>query len=77
MSRLIQDVLESLLSQLGETGNFNDHLSHAEVIICVKRFSLANKLPNISTITKHGQTNENAYLRSEVLQITLHSDEGD
>lgn len=42
--RLIQDVLESIFSQIRELGRFSDHPSPFEVIINFKILLLANKL---------------------------------
>lgn len=76
-TRLTQDALESLFSQIRGLGRFNDHPSPSEVIIRLKRLLLANKLPNLSNKINHCDSNDNsnAYLTSEMLQNAFNSEE--
>lgn len=69
-TRLTQDALESLFSQIRGLGRFNDHPSPTEVIIRLKKLLLANKLPTLSSKINHVDSTEQAdsYLTSKIIQ---------
>lgn len=76
-SRLTQDALESLFSQIRGLGRFNDHPSPSEVIGRLKHALLANKLPKISDKSNTCNSNESdqldtcTYLTTRILESCL------
>ncbi|KFM72922.1 Transposable element P transposase, partial [Stegodyphus mimosarum] len=78
-SRLTQDALESLFSQIRGLGRFNDHPSPSEVIRRLKQLILANKLPKLSSkvCTTKESRNIDSYLTSELLEMALKTEEED
>lgn len=67
-SRLTQDVLESLFSQVRGLGRFNDHPSPNEVIYRMRQLLLSNKLPSPSEKSNTLQDTEiSAYLTAELI----------
>ncbi|GBM95119.1 hypothetical protein AVEN_46315-1 [Araneus ventricosus] len=68
-SRLTQDSLESLFSQIRGAGRFYDHPSSVEVIYRLRNLLLANKLPILSpkVNTREDSINE-GYLTVDILK---------
>ncbi|GBO12587.1 Transposable element P transposase [Araneus ventricosus] len=68
-SRLTQDSLESLFSQIRGAGRFYDHPSSVEVIYRLRNLLLANKLPILSpkVNTREDSINE-CYLIADILK---------
>ncbi|GBN83812.1 hypothetical protein AVEN_14632-1 [Araneus ventricosus] len=71
-SRLTQDSLESLFSQIRGAGRFYDHPSSLEVIYRLRNLLLANKLPILSSKvnTREDSINE-GYLTADILKNTF------
>ncbi|KAG8179925.1 hypothetical protein JTE90_025250 [Oedothorax gibbosus] len=66
-SRLTQDALESLFSQIRGVGNFYDHPSPVEVISRLKNLLLANRLPALpSKANTQEQETIPAYLTADI-----------
>lgn len=68
-SRLTQDSLESLFSQIRGAGRFYDHPSSVEVIYRLINLLLANKLPILSPkVNTREDSNNEGYLTADILK---------
>lgn len=77
-TRLTQDALESLFSQIRGIGVFYDHPSPSEFINRLKHILLANKLPNLSkkvNIESHTNKKLEVYLTAELIREAFSTDD--